>query len=360
MECLWIASILASIPQVYNQIIREDKCQLFVTSFDWVVKGRLTFGKMTFPKTAMSLGRCISSCVHFESERGVKECRSINYNPALSQCEVFKKELTMAVPAILFKDEAPLFEDVSGWFHYSPNPNTTMVGPKCAAEGNPCGVGKCTDTCDSFKCECNVEQLKEDDVCKLKDPKSFCKLNNFIGREMTVSDNNQKLNVKTATEIEAVDGTTYTFELDPTEEGCVFVESTTRASTISFLYKTCQFYDSHNSLTYSLDTCDYKEAQKLVGLYDHGKIFVSRYGIHGGFRIKSNKLDHLLDGTVTGITTTDAGDFQIAVNFYNQFELTGLIDCTIILKRFDDGETMTWRKIGCQIPSVTPTPTPSL
>ena len=127
MEWLWVATLLASIPQVYNQIIREDKCQLFVTSFDWVVNGRFTFGKMTFTQTQMSLGRCISSCVHFRAEDGKRQCKSINYNPTLRQCQVFKKELSMAIPDILFKETSSLFEVEEGWFHYSPNPNTTMV-----------------------------------------------------------------------------------------------------------------------------------------------------------------------------------------------------------------------------------------
>ena len=117
---------------------------------------------------------------------------------------------------------------------------------------------------------------------------------------------------------------------------------TSKIYSISRAFKTASMIN-HISKSFSL----IEEAEKLVGLYDQGKIFASRYGIQGGFRIKSNKLNHLLDGTITKISKGVGGNFQITVNFYDQFELTGLKECAITLKRISGGATMTWNKIGC-------------
>ena len=70
---------------------------------------------------------------------------------------------------------------------------------------------------------------------------------------------NSKLIVISATEIQLVAGETYSFELSETEYGCAFVESISLTSTIMFDHKKCEFFDTHNSIAYTFDTCDYSK-----------------------------------------------------------------------------------------------------
>ena len=122
MGQLWIPMLALALYQykVLGQVIHDSTCNLYVASFDRVMRGRLDthvlpFAKNKEPTVPLSLAKCASRCAHY---RGGK-CASINYkNGTMDGCELLATD---------YWGNETLFKPEPNWLHYGADPSERFV-----------------------------------------------------------------------------------------------------------------------------------------------------------------------------------------------------------------------------------------
>ncbi|XP_066936662.1 uncharacterized protein [Clytia hemisphaerica] len=349
MDWLRVATLWASIAYCHSQVIREDECQTFGVSFDWVVNGKLD-RKIGMPNNhPLSIGQCTSRCVHFEEGDQGKTCKSINYNPDTQTCEILRDDLISALPDQIFDDVQRLNQNKQGWFHYSPRPDIKLVGPVCMNIGesgkNPCGTGQCIDNCEKYECKCpEGHGQTANGVCF--DPNAntlgTCRLTSLINE----SSGENPVEIISVTSESAISfmGSTYSHNQDG--QGCTFSDG---AADFQYEPKTCTFTnDEGTKFKFNQSKCDHIQIKELVGVYDKGKIFKSQIGVEGGFKIKLNNLDMVLRGTISEVNFSDPENpTVVGTIFDNLLKVEAVSKCSITFKNMAKNKEMVWNKLNC-------------